>query len=221
MRGMRLSRDCRTRWLESVCLAVVLPVCFAPCFGQSEQAQKQRKYPAPVFGASLALPNALRGSIYYLPVDTNRLPDFKKLHPAGTVWATTLNVPTQAFTAGFPGVSSRVEWFAIHYEGDFFIDKPGSYAFDLTSDDGSILRIDGKEIIDNDGLHRAMTVRGAAKLTRGIHRLELSYFQGPRWEVALKLEVAGPKEKWRVFSMAEFRLPDEAETPAPAEKPAQ
>ncbi|MDR3719856.1 MAG: PA14 domain-containing protein [Bryobacteraceae bacterium] len=204
-----------------MCLAVLLPGCLATCFGQSEQPEKHRKYPAPVFGVSLALPNALRGSIYYLPVDTTRLPDFKKLRPAGTVWATTLNVPTQAFTAGFPGVTNRIEWFAIDYEGDFFIDRPGNYAFDLTSDDGSILRIDGKEIINNDGLHQAVTVRGAAKLTHGIHHMELSYFQGPRWEVALKLEVAGPKEKWHVFSMAEFRLPDEPETPEPPEKPAQ
>ncbi len=197
--------------------------CSVAALGQSEQSGKQRKYPAPTFGTSLVLPNALRGSIYYLPIETYELPNFKKLKPVGTVYATTLNVPTQAFTAGFPGVTNRIEWFAIDYEGDFFIDKPGSYMFDLTSDDGSVLYIDGKRIIDNDGVHQAVSVRGAAKLIHGVHHMRLSYFQGPKFEVALKLEVAGPKEKWRIFSMAEFRLRDEPEPDkfASSEPPSQ
>lgn len=210
----------RTRTIGSVCSAVLLLGGLAAVFAQDEETKPQRKYPALTFGTSLTLPNALRGSIYYIPIDSNQLPDFKKLKPVGTVYATTLNVRPQAFTAGFPGVTNRIEWFAIDYEGDFFIDKPGSYMFDLTSDDGSALYIDGKKIIDNDGQHQAVSVGGAAKLTHGVHHMRLSYFQGPRYEVALKLEVAGPKEKWRIFSMEEFRLREEpaqaaSERPAP------
>ncbi len=217
------SRCRRTRSIGVLGSAALLMACCAAALGQSEPTVRQRKYPAPTFGTSLELPNALRGTIYYIPIDTYELPNFKKLKPAGTVYATTLNVPTQAFTAGFPGVTNRIEWFAIDYEGDFFIDKPGSYMFDLTSDDGSVLYIDGKRIIDNDGVHQTLSVRGAAKLTHGVHHMRLSYFQGPKYEVALKLEVAGPKEKWRIFSMAEFRLRDEPEPEksASAEPPAQ
>jgi hypothetical protein len=183
--------------------------------GQTEQRKAPRQYPAATFGSSLVLPHALRGDIYHLPIDTRELPDFRKLTPAGRVYATTLSVPQQAFTSGFPGVTSRYEWFAIDYHGDIFIDKRGSYMFELTSDDGSVLYIDGKRIIDNDGLHQAVSARGAAKLQHGLHHLRVSYFQGPRFEVMLRLEVAGPKEKWHLFSMAEFTPRDEPGAAAP------
>jgi len=195
--------------------AVLLFGCVA-AQGQAEGRKAPRQYPAATFGSSLVLPNALRGDIYYLPIDTRELPDFRKLTPVGRVYATMLDVPQQAFTAGFPGVTNRIEWFAIDYQGDIFIDKPGSYMFELTSDDGSVLYIDGKRIIDNDGLHQAISARGAAKLQHGLHRLRVSYFQGPRYEVMLRLEVAGPKEKWRLFSMVEFAPREESGVAAPA-----
>ena len=195
--------------------------CCATVLAQDEEPKRQRKYPTPSFGTSLVLPHALRGAIYYIPVETKELPDFDKLRPVGTVYATTLNVPQQQFTAGFPGVTNRIEWFAIDYRGDFFIDKPGKYMFDLTSDDGSALYIDGKRIIDNNGVHQAVSVGGSAKLTHGLHQMRVTYFQGPRYEVMLKLEVAGPKEKWRIFSMEEFRPREEPQSAVSMETPAQ
>jgi hypothetical protein len=46
----------------------------------------------------------------------------------------------------------------------------------------------------------------------GIHRIRVSYFQGPRYMVALVLKVAGPDdEELRVFSTDEFRPPPHPE----------
>jgi hypothetical protein len=43
--------------------------------------------------------------------------------------------------------------FAIEYKGDFRVKTPGHYKFRLMSDDGARLFIDGKMVIDNDGVH--------------------------------------------------------------------
>ena len=40
-----------------------------------------------------------------------------------------------------------------------------------------------------------------------IHRIRVQYFQGPRFNVALVLEVAIPHEQLRVFSTDEFKPP--------------
>jgi hypothetical protein len=108
---------------------------------------------------------------------------------------------------GFPGVTTRFEWFAIDYTGRFWIDKPGRYTFTLASDDGSKLYIDDKQVIDNDGGHAIEEQTGHVKLNAGIHRIRVSYFQGPRFEVALILKVAGPGEALRIFSTDEFKPP--------------
>ena len=67
---------------------------------------------------------------------------------------------------------------------------PGEYRFSLLSDDGAKLRIDDKLVIDNDGIHGADAISAAATLSRGTHRIEVAYFQGPRFTVALVLAIA-------------------------------
>ena len=111
------------------------------------------------------------------------------------------------FRAGFPGVTKRFEWFAIEYNGKFWIRKPGPYRWVLTSDDGSKLYIDDRLIIDNDGIHAPVAKSATIVLVEGAHSLRLPYFQGPRVKVALMLEVAPPGEGLQVFSTDEFRPP--------------
>ena len=92
----------------------------------------------------------------------------------------------------------------------FWIERPGKYKFGLLSDDGSKLYIDNKTVIDNDGVHPPKTVTATVKLSGGIHSIRVSYFQGPRTELALILGVAeeGARE-FRVFDMREFRPPQD------------
>lgn len=161
----------------------------------------------PKFGTTVVIPSGLEGRIYKIHRNTSHLPSFKKQKPAGTIYTTELNVPAQSFDQGFPGVTKRFEWFAIDYTGRFWIQKPGEYEFALLSDDGSKLYIDDQVVIDNDGQHTPSELTGAIDLAPGIHRIRVSYFQGPRFLVALVLRVAGPDEALRVFSTDEFKPP--------------
>ena len=117
----------------------------------------------------------------------------------------------QDFRDGFPGITKRFEWFAIDYTGRFWIENPGDYAFLLTSDDGATLSIDDALVIDNDGQHPPQDANGKITLTRGVHRIRVAYFQGPRFEVALVLKVAPPGEPLRIFSTDEFKPPPDFE----------
>jgi hypothetical protein len=144
------------------------------------------------FGAVGAMDHALKGQIYLLPDGSDRLPNFAGLKPIGTVYVRELNVADQDWQDGFPGLTDRYEWFAIDYRGQVQVAEAGRYAFTLTSDDGSRLLIDGKRVIDNDGVHKAQSATGAAQLSAGAHAVEVQYFQGPRDRVALRLTCQRP-----------------------------
>ncbi len=160
------------------------------------------------FGTTVVIASGLKGLVYDIPEGTDSLPKFEKLKPVGTVYTNGLLIPKRDFTEGFPGITNKFEWFAIDYTGRFYVDKPGKYAFIVASDDGSKLYIDGKRLIDNDGVHGVVAVEGDVKLTGGIHHIRLSYFQGPRASLALMLGVMGPGEKqWRAFNTNDFRPP--------------
>ncbi len=164
--------------------------------------------PIPVFGTTVVIPSGLRGLVYHIHHNTKNLPDFEKMKPAGpAIYTSSLNVAAQDFRQGFPGVTKRFEWFAIDYTGRFWIAKPGRYRFNMMSDDGAKLYIDDQVIIDNDGTHPPIWKDGGVDLTEGLHRIRVSYFQGPRWAIALVLKVSGPGEALRVFSTDEFKPP--------------
>ena len=147
------------------------------------------------FGSKEQIPFALKGDIYYLDPGTQRLPtDFRKLKSVGSIYTPSLNIPTRNFTQGFPGVTDHFEWFAIDYNGEFRVRVPARYQFRLTSDDGSKLFIDAKLVIDNDGTHSTRMREGSVSLSPGKHTIEVQYFQGPRAEVALVLDVKAEAE---------------------------
>ncbi len=166
----------------------------------------------PVFGISVYL-SGLTGQIYALKENSKKLPNFEKMKPIGTIYTYSLAIPPRDFKEGFPGLPDRLEWFAIDYNGRFWIETPGKYRFILTSDDGSKLYIDGKRLIDNDGLHVPATVQGTVDLKAGIHEMRVSYFQGPRFHVALQLDVVGPDGQQRAFNTQDFRPPSDDALP--------
>jgi outer membrane protein OmpA-like peptidoglycan-associated protein len=140
------------------------------------------------FGTAGTVPFALQGRVYFIPENSEQLPDFSRLRPQGTISTTSLNIQPQSFTVGFPGVTDRFEWFAIDYQGRIMLPQAGTYLFRLTSDDGSKLFIDGREVIDNDGIHGVDWKDAPATLAAGLHEVRVQYFQGPREDVALVLE---------------------------------
>jgi PA14 domain len=163
------------------------------------------------FGTTVVANSGFRGEIYLIPPGTRKLPNFSRLKPVGAIYTPCLNVPSHSFATGFPGVTDRFEWFAIDYVGRFWISEPGIYRFALASDDGSILYIDGRQLIQNDGVHAILEKVGEVNLKTGAHTIRVSYFQGPRFQVALILRVADPGEdKFRVFQADDFKPPVDA-----------
>ncbi|HTB14614.1 MAG TPA: PA14 domain-containing protein [Bryobacteraceae bacterium] len=163
--------------------------------------------PRAVFGITVVIPSALQGRIYHIRHNTKKLPDFETMKPVGTIYATSLNIPPQDFRQGFPEVTKRFEWFAIDYKGRFWVEKGGDYGFSLNSDDGANLYIDQELVIDNDGQHPPRERIGAVRLDRGVHEIRVSYFQGPRYQVALVLKMARPGEELRIFNTDEMKPP--------------
>jgi len=160
-----------------------------------------------VFGTTVASTSWLQGRVYDLRENTERLPKLDKMKPAGTIYANRLNAWPQRFDEGFPGITDRFEWFGIEYTGRFWAEQPGQYRFSLLSDDGAKLEVDGKELIDNDGMHAPSALSASAVLTRGVHTIRVSYFQGPRFTVALVLAVGLPGGAWRIFNTDDFLPP--------------
>jgi len=174
------------------------------------QAQEPATF---TFGTTVVIPAGLKGDIYALPEGTESLAALDRSKPPiGTIYTSSLQVKPQDFRIGFPGVTDRFEWFAIDYNGKFWIEKPGFYRFRLTSDDGSMLYIDGQLIIDNDGQHSPEPRRGTLRLAGGVHTIRVVYFQGSRFTISLMLEIAGPGEQTpRPFSTDEFKPPGNPE----------
>lgn len=67
--------------------------------------------------------------------------------------------------------------FRIVCSGQLVITTSDYYEVDLSSDDGSILTVDGSQVVNNDNNHGMTTRSGTALLYRGIHSLSLQYAQ--------------------------------------------
>lgn len=162
--------------------------------------------PAPqaVFGTKEKTDVSMEGQIYYLPTDASKLPDFASLQSHGSIFTDKWEIPEHAFTAGFPGVTDRFEWFALDYRGAVYVPVSGIYKFRLNSDDGSKLYLDDSVVVDNDGVHGMLDESGTVKLAQGAHTFRLSYFQGPAYEIGLELLVTPPAGKEKIFQLQDF-----------------
>ena len=111
-----------------------------------------------------------------------KLPDFAKLKPVKTGVASDFDL----------GVARRIEDCAIKFEGYVKIENDGNYTFHLTSDDGSKLWIDGKLVVNNDGIHAPLAKSGKIKLTKGMHKVIVGVFNaGAGFELSVEIEGPG------------------------------
>ncbi len=130
-----------------------------------------------------------KGEIFLLPENSGALPDFSTMTPIGSLYTDEIDITQRAFTEPFPGVpSDRYEWFAVRYQGPLTVRESGQYTFQTNSDDGSKLYIDDVLVVNHDGTHGAYdSAAVTVDLARGVHTLRIEYFQGPRWEIALRV----------------------------------
>ena len=123
--------------------------------------------------------NGLR--YWYYEGSWSTLPDFKKLKPVkkGTVSNFSLKP------------RGRSDNFGFLFEGSIKITKSGTYSFYTKSDDGSQLYINGKKIVDNNGLHASEERSGSVSLSEGEHTIQLLFFEKFADEV-LQVSYQGP-----------------------------
>jgi len=103
----------------------------------------------------------------YYEGEWKTVPDFATMTPKATSVVPAIAYPEK----------HADDRFGLRYTG--FIDVPatGLYTFTTTSDDGSILLIDGVQVVDNDGLHGAIERSGSVGLLAGKHAIEVRFFE--------------------------------------------
>ena len=102
------------------------------------------------------------------------LPDFERLKPTKRFSVDSLSLRN---------ITPRVkDHFAVRFKGSILIPDTDVYRFLLESFDGSMLIIDGEVIIDNDGVHYEIFKEGYAALEKGVHTIEVRYFDFERRE---------------------------------------
>jgi hexosaminidase len=68
--------------------------------------------------------------------------------------------------------------FTLQYRGYIDVPEEGIYTFYLTSDDGSVLKIAGREVVNNDGMHAPRERNGQVALEKGLHGIALDFIEG-------------------------------------------
>lgn len=160
------------------------------------------------FGSNRELPKDpnMKFSAYFVSVD--KMPDLSKLDPDKTGVSRGLDI----------GVGGRNENVVISYQGFLPIKKTGKYSFRLGSDDGSILYLDGKKLIDNDGVHPNTSKEASLDLQAGMHAIRVDWFEKGGEEV-LALDWAGPGIKSGGIDKAIVMSSDGADVPVEVEQP--
>jgi alpha-L-fucosidase len=141
----------------------------ARCFYQgravsnSKNIEVRRVSPQPAEPAGTAK-HGLRSAYYEGSWDS--IPDFRTIAPTTTGITDSISL----------SMRRREEFYGLTLQGLIEVPSTAVYVFSLTSDDGSDLWIDGKRVVNNDGLHGSEERSGFAPLERGLHTLELRYF---------------------------------------------
>ncbi|TWR24933.1 family 20 glycosylhydrolase [Mucilaginibacter achroorhodeus] len=138
------------------------------------------------------MPNGLRGDIYNITYKQQSLaPAVKANITAGLKCdyykaffkQTSLiesKKPDSSFTANNIVVPASVNApsFALVYKGYINVPESGIYTFYLTCDDGGILKIADRMVVDNDGLHSAQEKNGQVALGKGLQPFLLKFIEG-------------------------------------------
>ncbi|MFT3738426.1 MAG: PA14 domain-containing protein [Breznakibacter sp.] len=74
-------------------------------------------------------------------------------------------------------MASTTDHFAVEFEGYIQVPADDVYRFYVTSDDGALITIDGRAVVNNDGSHSVMTTRGTIALAKGYHHINIQYFE--------------------------------------------
>lgn len=88
------------------------------------------------------------------------------------------NFDTRRDTIDFAGDDFGLDdGFIAIVSGYVLVEQPGMHTFRLTSDDGSMLLVDGERVVSNLGLHAAQAADGGVHLDAGLHHIRIHFFE--------------------------------------------
>ncbi|MBI3855546.1 MAG: c-type cytochrome [Planctomycetes bacterium] len=96
-----------------------------------------------------------------------------------------------SLSVDLPIVKAHGAQFALRFTGSLNVPKDGAYTFYTESDDGSRLYVDGKLVVNNDGLHGMAEKAGNTTLKAGAHAIVVTYFNNGGGE-GLRVQWQGP-----------------------------
>ena len=105
--------------------------------------------------------------------------------------------------SGFFDISpaTREYSFGFVFVGTLKVPADGEYTFELDSDDGSRLTVDGKLVVEHDGIHGTGSPKiGKVTLKKGRLPIRVDYFQGPTGSKGLLVKWSGPGFEQRYLS---------------------
>jgi hexosaminidase len=73
---------------------------------------------------------------------------------------------------------AETDKFGVQFRGYLDVPETGIYTFYLTCDDGGILRIADRLVVDNGGLHSAIEKSGQVALAKGLQPFALDFVEG-------------------------------------------
>ena len=95
-------------------------------------------------------------------------------------------------------VKPREENFGLVFTGFIEVPKSGLYRLHLDSDDGSVLMLHGRTVVDNDGPHSATEKSAAIALEKGLHPIEIRMFEAAGQDL-LRLSWQAPGSSAKVI----------------------
>jgi hypothetical protein len=173
-----------------------------------------------IFNTKVKPGHGVIGQVYIPGYPIYNMPVFERFTPVYTFATAKLDVAPRDYIQGFPTPEKQgvVENFAIHFRGKLAVDTPGIHMFEIYSDDGAKLYINGELVLDNDGVHAPKTKRAYVALTAGFHPFEIHYFQGPRYSIALQWYYKPPNRPRQIVPPEVIFHPNKPDAPGELRK---
>jgi len=121
------------------------------------------------------------GTFYGNPLPTGNGCTISYAAPSAPILAASVIQTDSTINSGVP---TNFNWFPFSYNqfsvkwtGAISIPSTGTYAFNLTSDDGSWLYIDSAIIVNDGGIHNAHSSAATVTLASGLHTIEVDFYE--------------------------------------------
>jgi hypothetical protein len=106
---------------------------------------------------------------YFYEGNWSSTPDYFSLTPMDSGFVSQIRLEKISLT--------KNESYALLFHGFIKIEQEGIYTFYTASNDGSQLSVNSYKVVDNDGAHGLKEKSGKIYLNKGIHLIEVRYFQ--------------------------------------------